>query len=390
MLWAPGLRYGAAMNRRFRSCTRVVSRRRPLRAAAVVALLSLAAGAVSAADPPVDPPPNWVPSLHLGFLDPDSGQRVECAAPCRRFEVPDGAELELRVTVANRGGEARVDGPPWDLWWDQRLHPFPGLELAACRDRDGRLDIPCWRDLVARVDWETWRALPADLSCVPEESGACTDLSFRLPVSSAFAGSRGRGVYSLALWVDRFGATAEADELDNFAGPVRVSVRAAATGTEDPGGGGQPVAAPEHEGAGTLVAGSVGRAFDIAVLTDSIDKDFSLGSQVSRSQLVFAVGHPGRVVIELSPISGSEELRVELRKVSDGTVLVEARDRGRLRIEGEVGAELLKDDRLFEVVVAPDQGSRGVRGTLRVSYPKAQRLIPGYGREAAAAPPAPG
>lgn len=370
-----GLRYGAAMNRRLPCCILEGLRRRPLRAAAPVALLALAAGAVAAADPPPDPPPNWVPSLRLSFLDPDSRERVECASPCRRFEVPDGAELELRVTVANHGGEARVDGPPWDLWWDQRLHPYPGLELAACRDRDGRLDTACWRDLLARVAWETWRALPADLSCVPEEPGACTDLSFRLTVSSAFPGSRGRGVYSVALWVDRFGATAEADELDNFAGPVRVSVRPTAEGAADGAGDGQPIAAPEHEGAGTLIAGSVGRPFDVALLTDSLEKEFSLGSQVSRSQLVFAVAHPGRVVIELSPISGSEELRVELHKVSDGTVLVQARDRGRLRIEGEVGTELLKDDRLFEVVVTPDQGARGLRGTLRVSYPTGVRLI---------------
>ncbi len=316
-----------------------------------------------------------MPSLGLSYVDPASGERVACAEPCRRFEVPDGVVLELAVTVANRGGEPRGDGPPWDLWWDQRLHPFPGLELAACTGSDGTLDIPCWRDLLGRIDWERWRALPADLSCVPEAPGACRDLRLRLPLSSAFAGSRGRGVYSLALWVDRFGSTVEADELDNFAGPVRVSVRPAGEAAADAGGDGAAAGAAEHEGPGTLVAGSIGRPFDVAVITDSLEKDFSLGSQVSRTSLAFAVGHPGRVVVEVSVISGSEEVHVELRKASDGGVLVHARDRGRIRIEGEVGPELLKDDRLFEVVVSPDQGARGVRGTLRVSYPTGVRLI---------------
>jgi hypothetical protein len=338
-----------------------------------VGVLAAAAGAVVA--PAADPPPDWVPSLGLSYVDPASGERVECAGPCRRFEVPDGAELELRITVANRGGEPRGDGPPWDLWWDQRLHPFPGLELAACTGPDGTLDIPCWRDLVARVDWETWRALPADLSCVPEAPDACRDLRVRLPLSGAFAGSRGRGVYSLALWVDRFGSTVEADELDNFAGPVRVSVRPAGEAITGAGGGGTAAGEAEHEGLGTLLTGSIGRAFDVAVLTGSLEKDFSLGSQVSRTSLAFAVGHPGRVVVEVGVISGSEEIHVELRKVSTGAVLVHARDRGRIRIAGEVGAELLKDDRLFEVVVSPDQGSRGLRGTLRVSYPTGVRLI---------------
>jgi hypothetical protein len=332
----------------------------------------LAASAAAGAD--ADPPLDWVPELRLSYLDPASSERVVCSEPCRRFEVPDGAVLTVGVTVANRGGEPRSDGPVWDLWWDQRLHPFPGIDTAACIDADGTVDLPCWGDLVDRVDWASWQALPADVSCVPEEPGGCVDVALQVPVSARFDGSRGLGVYSLALWVDRFRVGVERNELDNFAGPVRVVVRAG-DGAAPETGAAAAAALPEQSGAGTLVAGAVGRPFAVAVLEETVDQGFALSSPRSRATLGFDPGGPGGVVVEVDQVGTWGKIVVEVRKVSTGEVLQEAFGRGRLRLEGPVPAELLRDDRRFEVVVRPDEGTRGVRGTVRVTYPARAKLI---------------
>lgn len=345
--------------------------RASIRTAALVGLI-LVTSAAAGAD--ADPPPDWVPELRLSYVDPATGSRVACSDPCRRFEVPEGAVLAVGVTVANRGGDARSDGPVWDLWWDQRLHPFPGIDTAACIDPDGTIDMPCWGDLVERVDWASWRALPADVSCVPEEPGGCLDVILQVPVSAHFDGSRGRGVYSLALWVDRFRAGVERNELDNFAGPVRVVVRAGAAAepeTEEAAA----VALPEQGGAGTLVFGAVGKPFAVAVLDETVDQGFALSSPRSRATLGFNPGVPGEVVVEVDQVGAWGKIVVEVRKVSTGEVLQEAYGLGRLRLEGPVHEGLLKDDRRFEVVVRLDEGTRGVRGTVRVTYPARARFI---------------
>lgn len=322
-------------------------------------------------------PPDWVPALQLSYLDPASGERVSCSEPCRRFEVPDGVVLAVRVSVANHGGEPSFDGPPWDLWWDQRLHPFPGIDSAACVDRDGTIDLPCWRELVERIDWARWQALPADLSCVPEEPGGCADVSVDVPVSAAFDGARGRGVYSLALWVDRFRVGLELDEFNNFSGPVRVAVGGgenAAPETETTEAT-APAGIPNHVGVGTLVAGAVGQGFAAAVIDETADGGFALSSPRSRATVEFSPGLPGTVLVEVDQIGTREKMVVEVRKVSTGATVQEAFGKGRLRLEGPIGAELLKDDRRFEVVVRPDEGTRGARGTIRVTYPARARLI---------------
>ncbi len=50
-------------------------------------------------------------------------------------------------------------------------------------------------------------------------------------------------------------------------------------------------------------------------------------------------------------------------------MLIEASGKGSLRLDGVIDNFDLKDDRRFEVVVVPGQGSRGIRGSIRVSYP---------------------
>ncbi len=66
---------------------------------------------------------------------------------------------------------------------------------------------------------------------------------------------------------------------------------------------------------------------------------------------------------------------VQVRKVSTGEVMIEASGKGRLRLQGAVDNFDLRDDTTFEVVVTPGQGSRGIRGSIRVSYPSRLKYI---------------
>jgi hypothetical protein len=209
---------------------------------------------------------------------------------------------------------------------------------------------------------------------VPEEPGGCLDVILQVPVSARFDGSRGRGVYSLALWVDRFRSGVERNELDNFAGPVRVVARVGDTATPETEDA-AAVALPEQGGAGTLVFGASGKPFAVVVLDETVDQGFALSSPRSRATVGFNPGVPGGVVVEVDQVGAWGKIVVEVRKVSTGEILQEARGLGRLRVEGPVHEGLLKDDRRFEVVVRPDEGTRGVRGTVRVTYPARVRFI---------------
>lgn len=305
--------------------------------------------------------PNFVPQMELSYLDPSTGEPVSCDEGCRRFEVPAGVDLEVRIRILNTGGDPGSDGVTWDLWFDQRKHPFPGLDLAPCVDaEEDRIDLDCWSALVERVDWGYWDTLSADRVCVPSGPDECADVTLRVPMDEAFDGARGRGVYSFAVWVDRFRVTTEADEFDNFTGPVRVKVlpTAAVESAVEP--------APQEP---AVVAGTSPQPYSVVVLPAQAETGFSLSSQKSRGTLEFAPPYAGEVIIEVVQAGVYEIMIVELRKLSTGEVLAETRGKGRIQIAGEIGAAHLKDDRRFEVVVRSDQGSRGTRGLITVSYP---------------------
>jgi len=325
-------------------------------------------------------PPNYVPQLELSYLDPLTGERISCGEGCRRFEAPAGVELEVRVSVRNTGGDPGGDGVSWDLWFDQRRHPFPGLDLSSCYDADqDRTDLDCWLALVERVDWDHWDALTADRVCVPSDQGACADVTLRVPMDAGFDGSRGRGVYSLAVWVDRFRVTTEENELDNFAGPVRVKVmpKAAAEpavelAPEERSGSVQNLETRLDSGPtspAAVVANSLPRPYSVRIIPEQAEIGFNLSSQRSRGTLEFAPRYTGQITVEVLQVGAYESMVVEVRKLSTGEILAEARGKGRIQLAGEIGAAHLKDDRRFEVVVRSDQGTRGARGTITVSFP---------------------
>lgn len=344
----------------------------------VVAMAVLMYPAVAAAG--ASDPPNFVPEMTFSYIDPVNGERHECGGACRRFEVPAGVDLEIRMQVVNMGDNPTGDPVSWDLWFDQPLHPFPGEDLIACWESDGEgLDVSCWQAMRDAVDWDWWDALDADRVCLPEDPGDCVDETISMPMKADFDGSRGRGVYTFLVWVDRFDTQTEIDDFDNVAGPVRVKALPRTTiGTVKPLGPpvmvdpGKQLVAPATVGAThrqAVFVPSSPKPYSVRILQAREEKGFSLSSRVGRANLEFSPSYTGVVRVEVEQIGAWEKMIVEVRKVSTGEVLAEISGKGRLRLEGMVEKAQLVDDRRFEVIVQPDQGTRGIRGTITVSYP---------------------
>jgi hypothetical protein len=324
-------------------------------------------------------PPNFVPEMTFSYVDPVSDERHECGKDCRRFEVPAGVDLEIRVRIENLGDNPSSDGLDWDLWFDQARSPFPPEDFAACFDSEQRLDTDCYYGMMDRVDWDWWHKQDADRVCLPDDPSDCLDETLSVPMDADFDGSRGRGVYTFMVWVDRFDTQTEVDDFDNVAGPVRVKVlpRAAIEPVKpvgplvmiDPG---KKVVAPAKVGATvqkTVFAPTSPKSFTFRVSRAQVEKSFNLSSRVARANVEFVVSYPGAVAVEVEQDGVWENMTVEVRKMSTGEVLAEASAKGRLRIEGGIDKVHLIDDRLFEVVVRHGQGTRGLRGTIRVRYP---------------------
>lgn len=310
-------------------------------------------------------PPSFVPQMDLSYIDPQSGDLVSCGEGCRRFEVPDGVELNIRIKVQNKSPKNWGEGVAWDLWFDQRRHPFPGIDLSDCIDAsEDRLNIECWRAVRDRVDWGEWTGLVPDLVCVPGKAGECDDVNLWVPMDLKHEGSRGRGVYSFALWVDRFGVVNEDDEFDNYLGPVRVKVVPRRTGDLDLTKIGTRPSPPE-----LVATPSSPMPYSVRVVAAEVEKGFTVSSRVGRANLEFLPSYPGTVNVEVEQDGAWEKMTVEIRKVSTGEVLAEISGKGRLLLEAVLGKARLKDDRRFEVVVQAEHGTRGLRGTVSVSYP---------------------
>lgn len=324
-------------------------------------------------------PPNWAPELTFSYVDPVSGERHECGGDCRRFEVPAGVDLEIRVQALSLGDNPSGDPVSWDLWFDQPRSPLPAEDLAACIDSEQRLDTECWYAMMDRVDWEWWDEQVADRECVPEDPGDCVDETITVPMNADFEGSRGRGVYTFLVWTDRFDTVTEGDEFDNVAGPVRVKALPTTTiATVKPPGPsvtvnpGMQVVAPATTGSTDrplVYSPKSARSYSARILQDHEEKGFNLASRVGRATLEFSPSYAGVVTVEVNPTGAWEKMKVSLRKVSTGEVLAEFSSKGRIRLEGTIEKVQLVDDRAFEVVVQPEQGTRGIRGTIRVSYP---------------------
>ena len=331
------------------------------------------------ADAGASAPPNWAPEMTFSYVDPVTGERHECGGECRRFEVPAGVDLEIRVQALSVGDNPGGDPVSWDLWFDQPRSPLPAEDLAACIDSEQRLDTDCWYAMMDRVDWEWWNQQDADRVCVPEDPGDCVDETITVPMKVDYEGSRGRGVYTFLVWVDRFDTVTESDEFDNVAGPVRVKALPTTTiGTVKPIGPpvmvnpGMQVVAPSTVGTTSrspVFAPSSPRPHSVRILRAREEKGFSLSSRVGRASLEFSPSYTGAVTVEVEQGGVWEKMTLKLRKVSTGEVLAEISGKGRLRLEGTIEKAQLVDDRKFEVIVQPEQGTRGLRGTISVSYP---------------------
>jgi hypothetical protein len=356
----------------------------------VAATIGWLAGAAAAPAPAfsqgVDPS-NFVPELSFSYTDPDTGERVECGKDCRRFDVPAGVELEIRVQVHDQGGGADGGEVAWDLWVNQPNHPFPGYDIAPCRNgTDGGYDRTCWQTLVDGVDRDAWDALQPDAVCVPGlDNGSCRDATVRVMMDPDFEGARRRGVYHVAVWINRLSAVPEEDQFDNFAGPVRVTVEprqdvpghepAAPSGSVDDASGAESGASVSTDSPAVVIPLSTTRPYAVVVVPEDLEKSFTLTSPRSRGVLEFVPGHPGRISVEVVEIGLEENMVVQVRKASTGDVVAEAQGKGRLSLDGRVDGFDLRGDRTLEVVVTPGQGSRGIRGTIHVTYPAGIRYL---------------
>jgi len=324
-------------------------------------------------------PPNLVPEMTLSYIDPVSGERHECGEGCRRFEIPAGVDLEIRMRVLDLGDNPSGDGVDWDFWFDQPRSPFPPEDFELCFDNEGRLDADCYAGMVDRVDWERWDTQDADRVCVPEDPGDCLDETFSIALDADFDGARGRGVYTVLVWVDRFDSQIETNDFDNVAGPVRVKVLPrTAVGPARPVGqavvvdpGIQAVAPATTDTVtrATVFAPSSSRPYAVKVIPTRTERSFTVSSRIALGKLEFIPSYPGVVTVEVEQVGVWEKMTVQLRKVSTGDLLSEISGKGRLRLAGRIEKVQLVDDRLFEVVVLPVQGTRGLRGTISVTYP---------------------
>ena len=332
-------------------------------------------------------PSNFVPDLTLSYIDPTSGERVECTGDCRRVTVPAGSVLEAVVEVHDEGDNNRADEVTWDLWFNQPNHPYPGLDIEACFGEDaGSLDRRCWQALLERVDRDAWDALVPDVVCVPVRDGdSCRRGEVRVLMNPDFEGARRPGVYHFAVWANRFSTIPERDEFDNFVGPIRVTVEArqnlAPSDLSAPDVGPQSGTIGNHaevEGIdpdSPVMIPSLPMSYGVVIVPKEVETAFTVTATRSQRLLEFAPAYAGKVAVEVMQAGTFENMVVQVRKVSTGEVLIEARGKGRLRLEGRVDGFDLRDDPQFEVVVIPGQGSRGVRGSIRVSYPARLRYI---------------
>ena len=202
---------------------------------------------------------------------------------------------------------------------------------------------------------------------MPEVAGECSNVTVSLKLDENYAGSRGRGVYSFAVWIDRFQLSPESDEFDNFAGPIRVKVIS---------GNGVPAAPEDVEPEETdlqtgplVVAPSVPMPYHFRTVPRTVEKAFNLTSPKSREEIVFQPPFVGRVDVEVESGTSRDKVLVQIRKISTGEVLAEASQKGRVEMKGELKQGDLKNDGRLEAVVSLPEGARGSRGTLNVTYP---------------------
>jgi hypothetical protein len=308
--------------------------------------------------------PDFTPVVALAFTDPSTGERVECAQGCRRFSVPDGAVLEIRVRVENRGGDIGEGAVAWDLWLNEPMHPFPGLDLEPCFDSGGRLDQDCWQSLTGRFDAAHWQQKISDRICVPVSGSSCDDVTVRVPVDAGFEGARKTGTYHVAVWVDRAGVTAERNEFNNFAGPIRVSVESRLESAQL-----QPPATEDEAHPGLIVP-TQPQPYSVVLAPVEVEDTFYLASDRSVAEFEFAPHFPGPVSVEVDQGGVNEVMTVTVTKALTGEALIEERGRNLIRFDGRIDAESLKDDRSIMVEVRGGPAIRGLRGTIQVAYPE--------------------
>jgi hypothetical protein len=189
-------------------------------------------------------------------------------------------------------------------------------------------------------------------------------VTVKIPVSAGFEGARKTGTYHVSAWVDRFGVTAERNEFNNFAGPIRVTVEPHA-GTDHPAT--PPETVEAHPG---LIEPTEPQPYSIVLAPGEVEEAFFIASDRSVAGVGFAPRFPGPVSVEVDQGGVNEIMIVTVARALTGEVLIEERARNAVRFDGRIDSESLKDDRRLLVEVRGGPSTRGLRGTIQVSYPE--------------------
>lgn len=143
-------------------------------------------------------------SATLSYTHPQTGKAITFQTNSRKtntaegpssekeWAVPANVKLTVTIEVENLGDVPLSDGISLDVWYDYDGEGYPADE--------------------SDCDW----------ICVPEDPDDCRVLKRTLTVDPDFPGKAGKGVYSLAAWVDRFDTITEFDEKNNFVGIIKI------------------------------------------------------------------------------------------------------------------------------------------------------------------------
>jgi len=149
-------------------------------------------------------PPDVILHVTLSYTHPQTGEKfilktdsektnaAEWPDTAKKWSIPAGVELNIKLEVWNIGDNPGGDGFDVDLWYDWNKNEYPD-------------------------DWED-----ADYVCLPDSPRDCLQFTKKITIDPDFPGKDGKGIYNIAAWVDRFDQTTEVYENNNFLGPIQI------------------------------------------------------------------------------------------------------------------------------------------------------------------------
>ena len=139
-------------------------------------------------------PPDFQPQLTIRYFDSQKNREVTLkkCRPGITYQVPAGTVLTLIVDVLNMSDNPCGDPVSTDIWYDWPHQKRP-------KDVDD-----------------------ADAICIPDDPGDCQQIIENLKTDFFYKGKKGKGVYHIVIWTDRFDTQTEVCEDNNYLGPIKI------------------------------------------------------------------------------------------------------------------------------------------------------------------------